>query len=491
MNIKRFLCYALAAFMVLFTVQCGKKETVGKNDGNIVEGTNIEEPQADKNHKYIINGEATVADAQAAYDIEDYETAVEVVRKFAEQNNAEAQNLLGDCYANGNGVEQSYNEAIKLWKEAAEQGHAQAQCNLGIYYEKGNGVELSYNEAVKWYKKAAEQGLAQAQRNLGNCYYNGYGVEKSSIEAMELYTMAAIQGDALAQALLGLCYLEIESHNEAIKWFTLAAEQGNIWGQVFLGCYNFCGTEVEQSSTEAAKWFRLAAEQGNTGAQNFLGLFYEYGEGVEQSYTEAIQWYKLAAERGDVLAIRNLGNCYYNGYGVEQSDDESEIYYRKAMTWESDSTIMNELYVAAFLINKLLYTMEREKMSPTHVRIALESALTRKDSRMFWSFLNYYVNTFYVNEPSVKKLPVHYQEAVLLFLNLDRGKTVQVPQAFLDRFVSKSTERKMMDFMAQVSKHKGKSKAEMAPYFKDDFGDSYFYFYFFVRKIKVWLRSGE
>ena len=113
-------------------------------DGNIVEGTNIEEPQADKNHKYIINGEATVADAQAAYDIEDYETAVEVARKFAEENNAEAQNLLGNCYANGYGVEQSYTEAVKWFTLAAKQEDARAQCNLGLCYANGDGVKQSY-----------------------------------------------------------------------------------------------------------------------------------------------------------------------------------------------------------------------------------------------------------------------------------------------------------------------------------------------------------
>ena len=119
-------------------------------------------------------------------------------------------------------------------------------------------------------------------------------------------------------------------------------------------------------------------------------------------------------------------------------------------------------------------------MSRLYVEASLASSLTRKDSRTFWFFLNYYVNELKVN-----RLPKHYQEAVLLFLNLDKGKTVQVPQAFIDRFVSKNTEAKMKSFMALVSKHKGKSELEMAPYFKDDFGDTYFYFYFFVRNIKT------
>ena len=80
---------------------------------------------------------------------------------------------------------------------------------------------------------------------------------------------------------------------------------------------------------------------------------------------------------------------------------------------------------------------------------------------------------------------MHYQEAVLLFYNVDKGRTVQVPDAFFEKFISSATNRKMNDFMRLVSQHKGKSEDEMAPYFKEEFGDTYFYFYFFVRNIKT------
>ena len=39
--------------------------------------------------------------------------------------------------------------------------------------------------------------------------------------------------------------------------------------------------------------------------------------------------------------------------------------------------------------------------------------------------------------------------------------------------------------MERVFANKGKSEAEMAPAFTDDFKDTYFYFYFFVRNIKT------
>ena len=179
MNTKRFLCYAVAAFMILSTTQCGKSKT---------------DEKATK--------EETVADARTAYDNGDYEKAVKIAQKFAEQNNAEAQNLLGYCYYNGDGVEESQAMAVKWYTLAAEQGDAEAQCNLGLCYYNGDGVKQSYTEAIKWWKKAAEQGNAFAQYNLGFCYENGYGVEKSFTEAVKWYKKAAEQGHEEAKKKL-------------------------------------------------------------------------------------------------------------------------------------------------------------------------------------------------------------------------------------------------------------------------------------------------
>ena len=148
------------------------------------------------------------------------------------------------------------------------------------------------------------------------------------------------------------------------------------------------------------------------------------------------------------------------------------------MTCYNDFLDVDESYVEAYLTKNLMNA--NENMSRVYVEAAMASALTRKDAKSFWFFLNYYVNELKANT-----LPKHYQEAVLLFLNVDKGRTVQVPQAFLDKFISVSTTNRMKRFMQLVSQHKGKSEDEMAPYFKDDFGDSYFYFYFFVRNIKT------
>ena len=139
---------------------------------------------------------------------------------------------------------------------------------------------------------------------------------------------------------------------------------------------------------------------------------------------------------------------------------------------------VDESYVEAYLTKNL--TNATGVMTRAYVEAALTAALTRKDSKSFWFFLNHYVNDL-----KASSLPRHYQEAVLLFLNVDKGRTVQVPKAFLEKFISLGTNTRMNKFMQLVSKHKGMSEEEMAPYFKEDFGDTYFYFYFFVRNIKT------
>src|SRR6267378_2279942 len=47
-------------------------------------------------------------------------------------------------------------------KVKAEEGDAQAQNELGFCYENGQGITRDAAEAVKWFRKAAEQGYVFA-----------------------------------------------------------------------------------------------------------------------------------------------------------------------------------------------------------------------------------------------------------------------------------------------------------------------------------------
>ncbi|WP_301860534.1 tetratricopeptide repeat protein [uncultured Megasphaera sp.] len=104
-----------------------------------------------------------------------------------EQEDAEVQKQMGDCYYYGNGVEQNYKEAVKWYRKAAEQGDARAQNNLGLCYYYGHGIAKSYEDAMKWYCKALEQGSSKARHNLEVCYYYGHGIGQSYEVAMKRF----------------------------------------------------------------------------------------------------------------------------------------------------------------------------------------------------------------------------------------------------------------------------------------------------------------
>ena len=138
-----------------------------------------------------------------------YTEAVKWFRAAAEQGYADAQFILGCCYAEGDSVKQDAEEAVRWYRAAAEQGYAGAQLNLGCCYAKGDGVKQNAEEAVKWFRAAAEQGYAGAQYNLGCCYENGMGVTIDREEAVVWYRRAAKQGQKKAkEALSRLGYAE-------------------------------------------------------------------------------------------------------------------------------------------------------------------------------------------------------------------------------------------------------------------------------------------
>ncbi len=103
---------------------------------------------------------ADYSEGYNAYQRGDYDTALRIIRQFADRGQANAQNTIGIMYENGQGVTQSY-------LKAADQGDTDAQSNLGVMYGKGRGVPQDYGEAVMWFRKAADQGHTIAQYYLG------------------------------------------------------------------------------------------------------------------------------------------------------------------------------------------------------------------------------------------------------------------------------------------------------------------------------------
>lgn len=150
----------------------------------------------------------------------------------SEQGDARAQYDLGACYANGDGVEQSFEEAVKWYRKSAEQSNVDAQNALGACYLNGRGVPQSEEEAAKWLRKALGKNV---QVESSGCAFIGINLDPPMedprvVEAIRSgVTLDDIDEDDLAQAneviwqrvtllsqdeLRGLCGFYFENHLE-------------------------------------------------------------------------------------------------------------------------------------------------------------------------------------------------------------------------------------------------------------------------------------
>lgn len=90
-----------------------------------------------------------------AYDRANYQTALQVWQRQADQGDAEAQYYVGQIYEQGLGTDPDYAKAAFWYEKAAAQNHRAAQISLGNLYEQGLGVPADPTTALKWYRKGS------------------------------------------------------------------------------------------------------------------------------------------------------------------------------------------------------------------------------------------------------------------------------------------------------------------------------------------------
>ena len=149
-----------------------------------------------------------------------------------------------------------------------------------------------------------------------------------------------------------------------------------------------------------------------------------------------------------------------------------DISFPRLMFSYKNTLDVDESHIEAFIINQL--TSNRyANPSPVCAEASLMHALIRKDTQIFWNKMIKYLET----HKGQLRIPTHYQEALLLYANIDR-------RADISKFkFDRAIQQRFREFTKMTKKYKGSSK-DLAPYFKDGFGDTYWYYYFFIRDIK-------
>ncbi|MCD8285773.1 MAG: sel1 repeat family protein, partial [Clostridia bacterium] len=217
------------------------------------------------------------------------------------------------------------------WMKCAEAGDVDAQNQIGNCYKDGDGVEPDAKEAIKWYQKAAAQSNAESLYFLGEAYYYGICFEEDEAKAFELYKKAAELGYGEAMGMLGVCYIKgqgtEEDPGEALKWLQQGAEKMSPIALYNLGQVYECGIDSgEVDAADVLDLYDKAAFMGYAPAMVKAGSFYSRGVGVEMDEAKALEYYVDAAEDGDPDGQLLAGLYYLNGTGTKP-DRKKALHY--------------------------------------------------------------------------------------------------------------------------------------------------------------------
>lgn len=124
-----------------------------------------------------------VQQAETSLHSGDVYTAMGLLRKAADQNNALAQARLADLLH----AAEFDKEALVLYQKAADQGEPAGEFGLGRSYADGTGVPRDAALALEWYRKAEKKNHAPALDALARAYRTGdLGLAKNLEQANAL-----------------------------------------------------------------------------------------------------------------------------------------------------------------------------------------------------------------------------------------------------------------------------------------------------------------
>ncbi|MEM7056792.1 MAG: tetratricopeptide repeat protein [Pseudomonadota bacterium] len=208
-----------------------------------------------------------IDDARLDYIAGNYQAALEVLIPAAEAGDANAQNIVGDAYDVGNGVDIDYNLARDWWTKSADQGFSKALYNLGKMLSEGrDGLEPDYEEAKRRLTESARKANGDAFNELGLMHALGRGGPVDHAKSIEFYMKGHELGSTIATSNLGAVYaagqgVEVD-YAKAFELSTIAAERGDGQANHNLGVMYRDGLHVSASPWVAFLMFREAQAQG-------------------------------------------------------------------------------------------------------------------------------------------------------------------------------------------------------------------------------------
>lgn len=354
-------------------------------------------------------------------DPEQARSAVEAITPVAEQDNAQAQYLLGIYYYTFYSEDSS--RFLSWMERAAEAGNLKAIKFLADYYRFiCDDMDSEQRKALgrKWLyrmidvlKKKADKGVVSATKSLMNLYVHDRPddmTEKEGREAalmwyerlIDILRTKAEKGTAkdkknLADTLYNDCDVpeEIVSYlpdrtDEATRLYEEVSTEKKD-GASYIDLAHTYGREGNEE--KAFECYMKAAEMGYTESYYNVANAYLNGEGVERDFGKAFEWFQKAVDSGDNYAKLKLAECYKRGAGCERNYAAAMALYqqvagdkslkRYSFTDVAEYEIGNMYLKGLGVEIDLRKAYDYFKLAASHDNRAAENALNNKKFRDF------------------------------------------------------------------------------------------------------------
>ena len=167
-------------------------------------GGSSQQPAETAKKPAVVDTDALLEQAQAAFDAGEYDTSFEAWSQAADAGSAKATYSVGRSYEYGQGTESDLQQAFEWYQRAADMGNSDGMYQVAEFYVEGKGVAHSQSEAFVWMKKAADLKHPDALYMLGVMFVMGQGTEIERERGMDLVAEAAELGQPNAMKTMEL-----------------------------------------------------------------------------------------------------------------------------------------------------------------------------------------------------------------------------------------------------------------------------------------------
>lgn len=222
------------------------------------------------------------------------------LEKLAKNGNMEAVYLYALTHYVENSVTPFDAEKTFYWaSKAANKGYGLAQNLLGDLYLNGVGVERDYKKAVSWFEESIKNNVHDSEIGLFQCYeQGGYGIEQDFHKAFQHLRNHALRTDDLnskfevAVRLFDGHGVE-ENKDKAFKWFQNVANTDTV------------GTYYNDEIDEGGTWVQIMPGGAVICSFFNLAVCYQNGYGTSINEEAAKHWmdkYDAAVRDNDEYA---------------------------------------------------------------------------------------------------------------------------------------------------------------------------------------------